>query len=100
MEQLHGKMVQERTGLKIDTYFPASKITWLLQNNGSCPWGAGYELVFFAGDAMSGAGAVLPAAIPVGAQTEISVDLTAPTDAGPHMGQWPRAPPRPIMPPI
>ena len=26
------KLVQERTGLKIDTYFPASKITWLLQN--------------------------------------------------------------------
>ncbi|MBE2220596.1 MAG: glycerol kinase GlpK [Anaerolineae bacterium] len=28
----HSKLVQERTGLKIDTYFPASKITWLLQN--------------------------------------------------------------------
>lgn len=28
----HGPLVQERTGLKIDTYFPASKITWLLQN--------------------------------------------------------------------
>jgi len=29
----HGKLVQTRTGLKIDTYFPASKLTWLLQNN-------------------------------------------------------------------
>ena len=29
----HGLLVQKRTGLKIDTYFPASKITWLLQNN-------------------------------------------------------------------
>ncbi len=28
----HGKLVQSKTGLKIDTYFPASKITWLLQN--------------------------------------------------------------------
>ena len=28
----HGPLVQERTGLKIDTYFPASKISWLLQN--------------------------------------------------------------------
>ena len=25
-------LVHERTGLKIDTYFPASKITWLLEN--------------------------------------------------------------------
>lgn len=28
----HGQMVQAKTGLKIDTYFPASKLTWLLQN--------------------------------------------------------------------
>lgn len=25
-------LVQERTGLKIDTYFPASKITWIMEN--------------------------------------------------------------------
>lgn len=28
----HGELVQAKTGLKIDTYFPASKLTWLLQN--------------------------------------------------------------------
>ena len=28
----HGKLVQTKTGLKIDTYFPASKLTWLRQN--------------------------------------------------------------------
>ncbi len=28
----HGPMVQAKTGLKIDTYFPASKLTWLQQN--------------------------------------------------------------------
>lgn len=28
----HGEMVQQRTGLKIDTYFPASKLTWLIDN--------------------------------------------------------------------
>ncbi len=27
----HGPLVQERTGLKIDTYFPASKLTWLFR---------------------------------------------------------------------
>lgn len=26
----HGELVRQRTGLKIDTYFPASKLTWLL----------------------------------------------------------------------
>jgi glycerol kinase len=28
----HGELVQAKTGLKIDTYFPASKLTWLMQN--------------------------------------------------------------------
>ncbi|MBK8024985.1 MAG: glycerol kinase GlpK [Chloroflexi bacterium] len=28
----HEPLVHERTGLKIDTYFPASKITWLIEN--------------------------------------------------------------------
>ena len=28
----HGAWVQKRTGLKIDTYFPASKLAWLLEN--------------------------------------------------------------------
>jgi glycerol kinase len=28
----HGPLVQERTGLKIDTYFPASKLTWLFRH--------------------------------------------------------------------
>mgnify|MGYP001825537062 FL=1 len=32
VEAGHGPLVQERTGLKIDTYFPASKIGWLLND--------------------------------------------------------------------
>src|SRR5947199_5370973 len=28
----YGEMVAERTGLKIDTYFSASKLTWLIRN--------------------------------------------------------------------
>lgn len=28
----HGGLVQTKTGLKMDTYFPASKLTWLLRN--------------------------------------------------------------------
>ncbi|MHB1355998.1 MAG: FGGY family carbohydrate kinase [Anaerolineae bacterium] len=30
MEKGHGGLVHQRTGLRIDTYFPASKIAWLL----------------------------------------------------------------------
>ena len=29
----HGAMVQQLTGLKIDTYFPASRLTWLFENH-------------------------------------------------------------------
>jgi glycerol kinase len=32
IEQGHGDTVQQKTGLKIDTYFPASKLTWLFDN--------------------------------------------------------------------
>ncbi len=28
----YGEMVKTKTGLKLDTYFPAAKLTWLLQN--------------------------------------------------------------------
>ena len=28
----YGDMVQQKTGLRIDTYFPASKLTWLFEN--------------------------------------------------------------------
>ncbi len=33
IEQGHSEYVQRRTGLKIDTYFPASKLKWLFDNN-------------------------------------------------------------------
>src|SRR5437667_5160886 len=29
----HGEMVTRKTGLKIDTYFSASKLTWLIRNH-------------------------------------------------------------------
>ena len=32
VEAGHETLVQQRTGLKIDTYFPASKMRWLLEN--------------------------------------------------------------------
>ena len=33
LEQGYGDFVQQRTGLRIDTYFPASKIQWLLEES-------------------------------------------------------------------
>jgi glycerol kinase len=32
IEQGHGETVRQKTGLKIDTYFPASKLKWLFDN--------------------------------------------------------------------
>jgi glycerol kinase len=32
IEEGYNDMVQQKTGLKIDTYFPASKLTWLFEN--------------------------------------------------------------------
>jgi glycerol kinase len=32
IEQGYGEQVQQKTGLKIDTYFPASKLKWLFEN--------------------------------------------------------------------
>jgi len=62
---------------------------WRLVNVGTCTWTADYALAFFSGEQMSGAASVkLPAAIPPGATTEISIDLVAPLEAGTYQGDW------------
>ena len=63
---------------------------WRLENIGTCPWTAGYSLVFERGDPLSG-----PTAIPIsvdkiepGDTVDISVDLVAPPDQGSYQGFW------------
>jgi uncharacterized protein YkwD len=64
------------------------KKTWKVSNSGSCPWGAGYALVFAGGELMGGAlSNPLPPVEP-GAVAEVSVDLVAPNQPGPAVGYW------------
>ena len=64
--------------------------TWRLKNDGSCTWSSGYKLVFDRGDALGGpqevqltTGTVAP-----GQTVDVSVNLTAPAQAGTYQGYW------------
>jgi hypothetical protein len=62
--------------------------TWRVQNSGTCDWDAGFQLVFVGGAQMSGPASVALPAVPAGGQTDVSVNLTAPTTYGTHKGAW------------
>ncbi len=63
--------------------------TWLIKNIGSCPWGAGYQVVY-AQYAVRMDGQPLPFNTPVnpGDQVEISVQFKAPAKAGEYLSAW------------
>ena len=62
---------------------------WRLKNRGTCTWTPDYMLVFTSGEAMGGTTAVrLPAYVAPGQTVDVSVTLTAPSDAGKHIGYW------------
>ena len=63
--------------------------TWRVKNSGSCPWGAGYKLVY-AGyqDDMSGQFQPLTGVIQPGQEVEISVQFTAPDAANQYVSAW------------
>lgn len=62
--------------------------TWRVKNNGSCTWGAGYQLTFSYGDQMSGKAAPFTGAVGPGQEVELSVNFTAPTKAGTYLSAW------------
>ncbi len=63
--------------------------TWRLENTGTCTWTEAYRLVFDEGDQMGAPDSVtLPEAIPPGQVVDISVELTAPDEAGTYQGFW------------
>ncbi|MBN1977357.1 MAG: hypothetical protein JW918_08145 [Anaerolineae bacterium] len=62
--------------------------TWRVRNSGTCDWDAGFQLVFVSGNQMNGPASVLLPAVAAGAQTDISVSLTAPNSYGTHKGTW------------
>ncbi len=63
--------------------------TWRLMNVGTCTWTSSYNLVFFAGDQMSGPGGIpIPVSVAPGATVDLSVSLIAPTSNGTYQGNW------------
>lgn len=65
------------------------KKTWRLKNVGSCRWTTSYQLVFFSGEQMGApSSAAFPKNVPIGQTVDISVNLTAPSEAGSYRGYW------------
>jgi hypothetical protein len=62
--------------------------TWLVQNTGTCPWTTDYKISFVDGLRMDGSGTFVPLTVPVGQQTEMTVNLKAPTSPGDYYGRW------------
>ncbi|MGC8856709.1 MAG: NBR1-Ig-like domain-containing protein [Anaerolineae bacterium] len=63
--------------------------TWKIKNAGSCPWGAGYGLIY-AGYAvrMSGQPQPLGTVVQPGQEVEVSVQFKAPTQLGEYVSAW------------
>lgn len=61
---------------------------WRVLNTGSCPWSAGYQLIFVSGEAMTMQNTLAIPYTPVGAMFDLSVAMTAPVSPGPHAGRW------------
>ena len=78
-------------GTKIDPGVEFTK-TWRLSNDGTCTWNSSYTLFFYSGSQMGGSDSqkILDdnTYLYPGNTIEISVDLTAPTEAGTYTGYW------------
>jgi len=62
---------------------------WQVENDGTCDWGAGYRLRLLDGTAALGAAnemALFPAR--AGTQTTVSINFTAPSEAGTYRTAW------------
>ncbi len=62
--------------------------TWRVRNSGTCTWEVGFKLNFIGGNAMGASSVALTKAVAPGAETEISVPMTAPTASGSARGNW------------
>jgi hypothetical protein len=63
--------------------------TWKVKNSGSCPWGAGYKLVYAGyADDMSGQFQPLTGVVLPGQEVEVSVQFKAPDAADQYLSAW------------
>ena len=73
------------------TYSPGATFrkTWRLRNIGQCSWTTAYSLVFDSGERMGAPTAVnFPTSVAPGQTVDLSVDMTAPSNAGHYFGYW------------
>lgn len=62
--------------------------TWRVKNTGTTSWNADFKLEFIEGVAMTNRTSQPMPTVPPGAETEISLTLTAPMQKGTHFGDW------------
>jgi hypothetical protein len=63
--------------------------TWRLKNVGSCNWTTSYRLAFLSGEQMGAvSSAQFPRHVSPGQVVDISLNMTAPSVAGPYRGYW------------
>lgn len=63
--------------------------TWLVQNNGTCTWEAGFKLAFLSGEQMGASSLTLSKTVSPGSQVELSVVMVVPPDkSGKLTGIW------------
>jgi hypothetical protein len=62
--------------------------TWMAQNTGTCAWESGFQFRHIGGDAMGGVTLTLQQTVNPGAQTELSIPMTAPSGSGTVTGSW------------
>jgi TolB protein len=87
---LNGAYVADVT-VPDNTEFPPGALftkTWRVRNSGTCDWEAGTKLVFISGDQMGGLAQVPVGAVAAGSNTDVSVNLVAPSSPGTYRGNW------------
>jgi len=63
--------------------------TWRLKNSGSCTWTTSYRVVFESGNAMGAPASInLPANVPPGGTTDISIQMKAPDTPKDYESNW------------
>ncbi|MEA3375394.1 MAG: NBR1-Ig-like domain-containing protein [Chloroflexota bacterium] len=62
--------------------------TWRIRNKGTCEWEAGTEAVFVSGDQLDAPDSVPVGTVAPGSTTDISVNMTAPSEPGTYRGNW------------
>jgi hypothetical protein len=70
---------------------PAQVFTksWLVENNGTCPWQRGYQVILVGGLAMGGSPFPLATTVLPGGQIQVSIKMVTPTDqTGIVQGTW------------